>query len=86
MFPAGWQRFQGVGAARRACAGESMDKWMAKAERLRLQKLLDAYEAGRLNQQAEDERRGLQREATPDRADNIRARIARLDQLLADGD
>jgi len=63
-----------------------MDKWMAKAERLRLQKLLDAYEAGRLSQQAEDERRGLQREATPDRADNIRARIARLDQLLADGD
>lgn len=63
-----------------------MDKREARAERARLQNLLDSYEASRLNHRAEDERRGLQREVTPDRADNVRARIAHLDQIIAKGD
>jgi hypothetical protein len=58
-----------------------MDKREALAERARLQNLLDAYEAGRLDHRAEDER--LNRDVTPDRADNVRARIARLDEVLA---
>jgi hypothetical protein len=63
-----------------------MDKREAQAERARLQNLLDAYEADRLNHRAEDERRGVERELTPDRADNVRARIARLDQAIAESD
>jgi hypothetical protein len=63
-----------------------MDKREAQAERARLQNLLDAYEADRLNHRAEDERRGLKREVTPDRADNVRARIAHLDQVIAESD
>ena len=58
-----------------------MDKREALAERARLQNLLDAYEAGRLDHRAEDKR--LNRDVTPDRADNVRARIARLDEVLA---
>jgi len=54
----------------------------ARAERARLQKLLEAYESERRNHSAEDERRGVKREATPDRADNVRARIARLDLII----
>jgi hypothetical protein len=61
-----------------------MDKREAQAERARLQNLLDVYETGRLNRRAEDER--LKREVTPDRADNIRTRIARLDQAIAESD
>jgi hypothetical protein len=60
-----------------------MDKTEAQAERARLQKLLDAYEAGRLTHQDEDERDELTRDVTPDRAGNVRARIARLDQVIA---
>ena len=63
-----------------------MDKTEAKAERARLQKLLDAYEAGRITQFDEDDRRELKRGVTPDRADNVRARIARLDILIAGHD
>jgi hypothetical protein len=63
-----------------------MDKREAQVERARLQNLLDAYEADRLNHRAEDERRGLKREVTPDRADNVRARIAHLDQVIAESD
>jgi hypothetical protein len=63
-----------------------MDKMEAHAERARLQRLLDAYEAGRLTHQDEDERRELKRVVTPDRADNVRARIARLDEAIADFD
>jgi hypothetical protein len=63
-----------------------MDKTEARAERARLQKLLDAYEAGRLTHQNEDERGELPREVTPDRAGNVRARIARLDQVIAEID
>jgi len=63
-----------------------MHRTEAAAERARLQKLLDAYEAGRLAHQDEDERRELKRDVTPDRADKVRARIARLDQILAEGD
>lgn len=62
-----------------------MDRWQAHAERTRLQNLLDAYETDRRSLEAEDDRRGFEREATPDRADNVRARIARLDQELAKG-
>ena len=63
-----------------------MDKTEAYAERARLQKLPDAYEAGRLTHQDEDERGELSRDVTPDRADNVRARIARLDQVIAEND
>jgi len=61
-----------------------MDKTEALAERARLQKLLDSYEAGRLAQQEEDERAERARDGTPDRAGNVRARIARLDELIAE--
>jgi hypothetical protein len=61
-----------------------MEKTEAIAERVRLQKLLDAYEAGRLIRQDEGERGELTRDVTPDRAGNVRARIARLDQLITD--
>lgn len=63
-----------------------MDKTEAQAERARLQKLLDAYEAGRLTHQEEDDRREPKRDVTPDRADNVRARIARLDIVIAEPD
>ncbi len=63
-----------------------MDKAEAKAERVRLQSLLDDYEAGRLTQQDEDDRRELKRGVTPDRADNVRARIAMLNVLIAEID
>jgi hypothetical protein len=63
-----------------------MNKVEAETERARLQKLLDAYEAGRRTHQDEDARRELRRDATPDRANNVRARIARLEQILAEPD
>jgi hypothetical protein len=63
-----------------------MNKQEAQAERARLQNLLDAYEGDRVNRRIENERRGLRPEVTPDRADNVRARIARLDQIIADND
>jgi hypothetical protein len=61
-----------------------MDKTEALAERARLQKLLDAYDAGRLNDREGDEPGDRMRNVTPDRAGNVRARIARLDQLITD--
>ena len=61
-----------------------MDKTEARVERARLQTLLDAYEAGRLPHQDEGERGELTRDVTPDRAGNVRARIARLDQVIAE--
>lgn len=60
-----------------------MDTREALAERTRLQDLLSAYEAGRLGHRAANER--LNREVAPDRAHNVRARIARLDQIVAEG-
>lgn len=60
-----------------------MDKTEARAERDRLQDLLDAYEAGRLADEEANDRRESKRDVTPDRADNVRARIARLDVLIA---
>ena len=63
-----------------------MDKMEAKAERARLQQLLDGYEADRLTRQNEDERRAVKRDVTPDRADKVRARIARLDEVITDPD
>jgi hypothetical protein len=54
----------------------------AKVERARLQSLLEAYEADRERHRAQGERHGIQRELSPDRADNVRARIARLDQII----
>jgi hypothetical protein len=62
-----------------------MDKTEAFAERARLQKLLGAYEADRLSHQEQGERNGLTRDVTPDRAANVRARIARLDRLIQGG-
>jgi hypothetical protein len=61
-----------------------MNKREAQAERDRLQKLLDAYEAGRLTHQEENERGELKRDITPDRAGNVRGRIARLDQIISE--
>ena len=61
-----------------------MNKQHAEYERARLQKLLDAYEAGRVEHGTDED--PIKREATPDRAANIRARIARLDQIIASRD
>ena len=61
-----------------------MDKTQALAERARLQKLLDAYEAGRVTHQEDDQRRDPTHDVTPDRAGNVRARIARLDQIISE--
>jgi hypothetical protein len=63
-----------------------MDRAEAVVERARLQKLLDAYESGRITHQDEDGRGELKRDVTPDRAGNVRARIARLDEILSEGD
>jgi hypothetical protein len=63
-----------------------MDKMEARAERARLQELLDAYQASRLTHQDEGERGKLKRDVTPDRAGNVRARIARLDEVIAEFD
>lgn len=62
-----------------------MTKREAQEERARLQKLLDDYEEGRRDR-AGDDRAGLNGEATPDRADKVRARIARLEQLIVGRD
>jgi hypothetical protein len=61
-----------------------LDKTEALAERARLQKLLDTYEASRRSHQGEDERRESTASVTPDRAGNVRARIARLEQIIAE--
>jgi hypothetical protein len=59
-----------------------MNEWEAKVERARLQAMLDAYEGDRQHQRREGEQNGTERELSPDRADNVRARIARLDQII----
>jgi hypothetical protein len=59
-----------------------MEKTEALAERARLQKLLDGYDAGRLTRQDVNRRGRLTRAVTPDRGGNVRARIARLDQVI----
>lgn len=59
-----------------------MNELEAKVERARLQALLEAYEADRQHQRREGERNGTRRELSPDRANNVRARIARLDQII----
>ena len=61
-----------------------MNRQHAEFERARLQNLLDAYEAGRVEHRTDED--PVKREATPDRAANIRARIARLDQFIASGE
>jgi len=63
-----------------------MDKTEARAERDRLQSLLDAYEAGRITDEEANDRRELKWDVTPDRADNVRARIAKLDLIIAGPD
>jgi hypothetical protein len=63
-----------------------VDKREARAERARLQNLLEAYESDRRNHSAENERLGVKRDVTPDRADNVRARIARLDRIIIGGE
>jgi len=60
-----------------------MNKQHAEFERARLQNLLDAYEAGRVEHGTDDD--PVKRQATPDRAANIRARIARLDEIISGG-
>jgi len=55
-----------------------MNELEAKVERARLQSLLEAFEADRERHPAKGERYGI-RELSPDRADNVRTRIARLD-------
>jgi hypothetical protein len=61
-----------------------MNKREAQVERARLQNLLDAYEAGRVEHRTDDE--PVKRKANPDRAANVRARIAHLDQVIAQSD
>jgi hypothetical protein len=61
-----------------------LDKTEALAERARLQKLLDTYEASRRSHQGEHERGESTASVTPDRAGNVRARIARLEQIIAE--
>jgi hypothetical protein len=63
-----------------------MHKTEALAERARLQTLLDAYDAGRLTHQNQLEPGELTRVVPPDRAANVRARIARLDDVIAEID
>lgn len=63
-----------------------MDRAEAAAERARLQKLLDEYESGRISHQDKARPGEVKRDVTPDRAANVRARIARLDQILSEGD
>ena len=58
----------------------------ALAERARLQKLLEAYETSCITHWDEDDRGDFDAEVTPDRAENGRARIARLDQVIAELD
>jgi hypothetical protein len=62
--------------------GDGMEKTEALAERARLQKLLHAYDADRLTRQEERDRGELRRDGTPDRAGKVRARIARLDEVI----
>lgn len=61
-----------------------MDKTEALAERARLRSLLDAYDAGRLARHTKGGRTGRTRDVAPDRADNVRVRIARLEQLITE--
>ncbi len=63
-----------------------MNKTEAQAERARLKELLDAYEADRITHRDKNKRSGLRPEATPDRADNVRARIMRLDEQIGETD
>jgi len=63
-----------------------MTKTEARVERARLQKLLDAYDAGRLADEERNVRREQKRDATPDRADKVRGRIAALDKFIAEQD
>ena len=63
-----------------------MTKTEARVERARLQKLLDAYDAGRLADQDRNDRREQKRDTTPDRADKVRARIAALDKFISEPD
>jgi hypothetical protein len=59
-----------------------MEKAAAVAERARLQDLVDAYDASRLVER----RDASTRPETLDRAANVRARIARLDRVIANTD
>ncbi|MFL6735560.1 MAG: hypothetical protein ACJ8F4_00700 [Sphingomonas sp.] len=63
-----------------------MGRAETQAERARLQKLLEEYEAGRLVRKDEVGRGNSKPDITPDRAGNVRARIARLDELLGEPD
>jgi len=60
-----------------------MNKTQALTERARLQNLLDTYEIGRLPQEDAILTTDGRRDQVPDRAGKVRARIAGLDQLIA---
>ena len=60
-----------------------MNKTEAMVERDRLRRLLETYETSRVAHAEVDQQRNNMRDVIPDRAENVRARIARLDDLLA---
>lgn len=61
---------------------DAFDRAEALAERARLQRLLENYDAGRLKRQGRSETGDGAGAIGPDRAGKVRARIARLDQLI----
>lgn len=61
-----------------------MTKDELRADRDRLQTILDRFESGHASAFEEDERGYLERDVTPERIDSIRARIADIDRMLAD--
>ena len=65
---------------------EAFDKAAAVAERARLQQLLDDYDAGREAHQARTGSDDGPPEVNPDRADKVRARIARLNEVIGKSD
>jgi hypothetical protein len=56
-----------------------------REERNRLARLLDAYESGRVTHYDEDSRGELNRDVTPERIAEVRAKLERLNELLAEG-
>ena len=58
------------------------DKAEAVAERARLQRLLDDYDAERVAHEAATGSNDIARQMGPDRAGKVRARIAGLDEIL----
>jgi hypothetical protein len=63
-------------------SADRFDKPQAIVERARLQRLLDDYEAGRLAHHGATQRTGSALGTGLDRAGKVRARIARLDEII----